>query len=195
MALINKLTAIADAIRSKTGKTGKLTLEQMASEIASIGTSGGGASFTLTFNIASDTATTTSQGSLRADLTPLTNYMRGKTVRVFQVIVRAPKGSDSSVNYYATGGDPVLIDNTGTSLRFANFSSYHKYGTTLGTATSGRFCDRFYENNGKGIVPFSLTNQRNLSTVPTTGNNIFYSDCGTLPKGNYVMEFYDFTNA
>lgn len=36
MALIEKLTAIADAIRSKTGKEDKLTLEQMATEIESI---------------------------------------------------------------------------------------------------------------------------------------------------------------
>lgn len=36
MALIDKLTAIADAIRSKTGKSDKLSLEQMAEEIGSI---------------------------------------------------------------------------------------------------------------------------------------------------------------
>lgn len=34
MALTDKLTAIADAIRSKTGGTGNLTLPQMASEIS-----------------------------------------------------------------------------------------------------------------------------------------------------------------
>lgn len=36
MALIEKLTAIADAIRSKTGKTNKITLDQMPSEIEGI---------------------------------------------------------------------------------------------------------------------------------------------------------------
>lgn len=40
MALTDKITAIAEAIRSKTGKTDKLTLAQMATEIESI--SGGG---------------------------------------------------------------------------------------------------------------------------------------------------------
>ena len=34
MALIEKLTAIADAIRTKTGKTDPMTLDQMAEEIA-----------------------------------------------------------------------------------------------------------------------------------------------------------------
>lgn len=42
MALIEKLTAIADAIRSKTGKTDGLTLEQMPGEIEGIQTGGGG---------------------------------------------------------------------------------------------------------------------------------------------------------
>jgi hypothetical protein len=42
MALTNKLTAIANAIRAKTGKTEPLTLDQMPTEIASI--SGGGSS-------------------------------------------------------------------------------------------------------------------------------------------------------
>ena len=36
MALINKLNDIGDAIRAKTGKEDKLTLEQMVSEIGSI---------------------------------------------------------------------------------------------------------------------------------------------------------------
>jgi len=40
MALIDKITAIANAIRGKTGGTDKLTLEQMATEIAGIETGG-----------------------------------------------------------------------------------------------------------------------------------------------------------
>ena len=42
MALIDKLNAIGDAIREKTGKTDKLTLDEMPNEIASIETGGGG---------------------------------------------------------------------------------------------------------------------------------------------------------
>ena len=40
MALINKLNNIGDAIRAKTGKEDKLTLEQMVTEIAAIETGG-----------------------------------------------------------------------------------------------------------------------------------------------------------
>lgn len=42
MALIDKLTAIADAIRAKTGKDDKLALDQMPAEIEGIQTGGGG---------------------------------------------------------------------------------------------------------------------------------------------------------
>ena len=42
MALTDKLTAIADAIRGKTGGTDGLTLDQMATEIAGIEAGGGG---------------------------------------------------------------------------------------------------------------------------------------------------------
>lgn len=42
MALTNKLTAIGDAIRAKTGSNDKLTLDGMASAIANISTGGGG---------------------------------------------------------------------------------------------------------------------------------------------------------
>ena len=41
MALTEKLTAVADAIRGKTGKSETLTLEQMATEITGIETGGG----------------------------------------------------------------------------------------------------------------------------------------------------------
>ena len=41
MALINKLEAVGDAIRAKTGKTDLLTLDEMVTEIAAIETGGG----------------------------------------------------------------------------------------------------------------------------------------------------------
>lgn len=45
MALTDKLTAIADAIRAKTGETGKMTLEQMPGKIGGISGGGGGGGF------------------------------------------------------------------------------------------------------------------------------------------------------
>ena len=48
MALTDKLTSIADAIRGKTGKTEEMTLDQMATEIAEIEVGGGNSSVSLT---------------------------------------------------------------------------------------------------------------------------------------------------
>ena len=45
MALTDKLTAVADAIRGKTGKTEPLTLDQMAAEIAGIVAGDGGLAY------------------------------------------------------------------------------------------------------------------------------------------------------
>lgn len=51
MALIDKLTAIADAIRGKTGKTEEMTLDQMATEIEGIETGGSSGTETIEFFI------------------------------------------------------------------------------------------------------------------------------------------------
>ena len=61
MALTNKLTAIADAIRTKTGKTDSMTLEQMATEISniSVGTGEGGSSGETTMSFDSATGVLT----------------------------------------------------------------------------------------------------------------------------------------
>lgn len=45
MGLIEKLTAVADAIRSKTGSTDEMTLDQMAAAISGIETGGGSSAF------------------------------------------------------------------------------------------------------------------------------------------------------
>jgi hypothetical protein len=55
MALIEKLNAIGDAIRGKTGGTDKLTLAQMAEAIAGIQTGGGVRVVTGTVTFAEDT--------------------------------------------------------------------------------------------------------------------------------------------
>ena len=57
MAITNKLTAIADAIRSKTGKTDTMTLEQMVTEISniSVGTGEGGSTGNTTMSFDSAT--------------------------------------------------------------------------------------------------------------------------------------------
>ena len=61
MALIDKLTAIANAIREKTGRTEDMTLDEMATEISniSVGSGDGGSSgeITMSFNSATGVLT------------------------------------------------------------------------------------------------------------------------------------------
>lgn len=56
MALIDKLTAIADAIRGKTGGTALLTLDDMAAAIAGIPSGGGGSGVTITEYVVTENA-------------------------------------------------------------------------------------------------------------------------------------------
>lgn len=74
MALTDKLTAVADAIRNKTGKTDLLTLDEMPTEIAAIET--GGASGihnhvinTYTFTFEGTSSGFTAEGTKSLDLT------------------------------------------------------------------------------------------------------------------------------
>ena len=56
MALIDKLTAIADAVRGKTGGTGLLTLDDMAAAISGIPSGGGGSGVTVTEYVVTENA-------------------------------------------------------------------------------------------------------------------------------------------
>ena len=85
MALTDKLTNIADAIRGKTGGTEGLTLDQMATEIAGIETGGGfpqifyDTDFILEDNSVSGVVCTISTGLS-------VNYVAGQNEIVFAVI-------------------------------------------------------------------------------------------------------------
>ena len=63
MALTDKLKAIADAIRGKTGKTDEMTLDQMAVEIAGIQAGGGSGGLYETGEIIGDGVTHNSDAS------------------------------------------------------------------------------------------------------------------------------------
>lgn len=82
MALTDKLNAIGDAIRAKTGGTDKMTLDQMPDEIASITTGGGGLT-EFTFN-------TSASGNYYAHPTSwnlFNEYLDGKS---FTINLNAP---------------------------------------------------------------------------------------------------------
>lgn len=68
MALIDKLTAIADAIRAKTGTVEEMTLTEMAEAVAGIQTGGGGGG-SLFSSRASGTLPTVYKGTASSEFT------------------------------------------------------------------------------------------------------------------------------
>lgn len=84
MALTDKLTAIANAIREKTGKTDPLTLDDMVTEILNIsGSSGGGTVRTVSVDDAWITNTTMVEGKTVYEAKPIGN--NAKTVATISI--------------------------------------------------------------------------------------------------------------
>lgn len=90
MALTDKLKAIADAIRGKTGKTEGLTLDQMPAEIACIESGGGGGSgFTDGNLLFSEHIVTVEEGNGVTNHANLLDYFysfTGKTIMAYSLI-------------------------------------------------------------------------------------------------------------
>lgn len=104
MALTNKLKAIADAIRGKTGKTEEMTLEQMATEISELET--GGSSNNEWFN----------DGNTHIWIT----LTEGRTSPMLGI---CPNGT-VTVDW----GDGTPLDTlTGTSLNTVQWTPIHEY--------------------------------------------------------------------
>lgn len=135
MALIEKLTAIANAIRSKTGKSATLTLDEMPTEIASIETSSGGGTEDLD-------AVLTEQEALIAELK---STLQGKAVggevkpdpsKDYQRVASITNDSDS---YFITD---VIADNfTGAELTASYSTQEDRVSMGSTTSTSNT---RFY---------------------------------------------------
>ena len=89
MALIDKLTNIADAIRGKTGGTNPLTLEEMVSAIASIENSGGGgvADSLITIETVIPTESFTNGAGLGNYVAPIFTSLNSKKLCFLQVLV------------------------------------------------------------------------------------------------------------
>ena len=144
MALIDKLSAIGDAIREKTGKTDLFTLEQMPVEIAGIEGSGGGGS--------GESATVFKLGGTPVIGTPdetVEKIYFNTALSVDEVVATLSK-----LTYADLGGMPAIfvaiplsfdkmvtiinIDNGYAIGEFASrtifFSSSADVGTSLGTA-------------------------------------------------------------
>jgi hypothetical protein len=163
MALTDKLTAIADAVREKTGKADEMTLDQMAVEIAGIsGGSGGGSStngnvhfnhFSKVYKVtADDVANYTAGDKFTVSVDNLKGYARIVSVKlehhsntggsILQKINIINPDPDNKYNNYRTGGDLLGLINKNIAAYGFIAATYivteQEYGMLgLGTAAHG----------------------------------------------------------
>ena len=154
MALINKLNAIGDAIRSKTGGTTKLTLDAMPSAILSItsGSSGGGslqmAKITRATNTTFDISNYVADGDMFILLFSVgnTTYSRGMLVGQEMAsgagLYSTTNNTGSSTGILTLGGDATgsssstgfLVKNTTPIINYSEgiitvANSLYSFGT------------------------------------------------------------------
>lgn len=128
MALIDKLKAIANAIRAKTGKSDSLTLDQMPTEIASIetGSSGGGEVNTITGSF----SPSASSGTYQVEIPKLPRAVFVYATDISDTIDRYELHSWMMVN-----PNPVLANGNSVHVA-ARYKSSTSSGTTLSQGTN-----------------------------------------------------------
>lgn len=130
MALINKLTAIADAIRSKTGGTAKLSLDGMASAINGLKT---------TFSTQTKTATPT---KATQSITPDSGYdgLSKVTVNPIPAQYIIPAGSETKTQngtYDVTSLAELVVNvSSGSAKNVQGYLGYATVNATSYTATA-----------------------------------------------------------
>jgi hypothetical protein len=160
MALTDKLTAIADAIRGKTGKTDGLTLDQMAAEIAGIEAGGGGGAelvFETEFNLAEVPSSKTTVATIT---TGLHIEVNGRYVIVFECI---RKTSANGTNHFKARTETIKVDSTYVTANqnggWIISDKYYQVGGTIGVFASacGKYLATITVQASPGSENYGLT--------------------------------------
>lgn len=192
MALTDKLTAIADAIRGKTGKADGLTLEQMATEIAGIQAGGGGKT---KFYVAGQAGAVYTDETINEDI-----FNQGKALTLYTPhVVFKPVGSwtlsaGSSMYRDATelvsftsdvlvGGDNMFracskletfiltaggaINNAGWCLNYCTALKNAQFGSIGNPITSFKNADYFRNCTQAGLIITVYVNAATLAEAMT----------------------------
>ncbi len=143
MALTDKLTAIADAIRGKTGGTGKLTLAEMPLAIANIESGGGGGLPSGITVLASGTITPAS------DVTTQLYQPHGLGVapNFFFLFAEGEPLSHTDFNYYISHEFGMAQAYTGTGANSAFRIARYSNGTVFNMISSGIAASAFNANH------------------------------------------------
>lgn len=181
MALTDKLTAIANAIRSKTGKSDALTLEQMPGEIEGIQTGGGGAEliYETTFSLAESqidvgnvTIAVISTGLTEAD------WAGTHSLRVVIECINDTEEDWSAAHWIASVGEIGCSDGYDT-----HFSPpYHIRDLGKGKGPGFGY---FFQ---AGAFVKSATKWAETITINT--NSAYKGGWGFVPSGDYSVRIY-----
>lgn len=190
MALTDKLKAIADAIRGKTGGTESLTLDQMVTEIAGI-QSGGGNAAELIF----ETAFTVDESLIDADKTTVATIQTGLTQEVFEpgylyyAVINCTNDTDTDFSYVHFKERVQIFCDTGSSGymnpgRNSGICYYIKTDGTLTNNYAGAY-GLFISDVGRYLQ--SITLQATGSTTSTAW--------GVVCSGDYSLKLFKLNNA
>lgn len=147
MALTDKLTAIADAIRGKTGKSDSMTLDQMPTEIAGIVTGGGGSSQPIT-----GTFTATGANYTLTHNCGLDNYLL--VVKIDEGSIETLKTSTATINtIFLTGiySGALNLSSGEYSYNMANRKNVRYLHGTQKTANDNTVTRTDWTANASGI--------------------------------------------
>lgn len=149
MALTDKLTAIGDAVRTKTGGTDLLTLDQMATEIANISGGGGG---DIDFNIEQITV----QSSASTSFTQLTLTPDVNKNNIWIIPLRSNTGSSNAyVRWTGYPGLVIKLLKKAPVLKLFNGSTGSSYSPWYGYQSSTDNSLTINED-GKIVLPVNI---------------------------------------
>lgn len=165
MALTDKLTAIANAIRAKTGKSGALKLEAMPDEIMSIGSGGGGLAWADVLyedDALAITYTSTSAGTAKT-ITGLTGIA---TYPFIVVIIQNTDTRAGTLKFIRSCTEISNLSFASGGVSVGRYGSQH-YHTSSGTLTNA-------SSTSYGLWGYTITAAGNL-TIRGRCNSAYYN--------------------
>lgn len=168
MSVNEKMTAIADAIRGKTGGTEPLTLDQMATEIAGIQVGGGGAALLY--------ATEFSVSEVPESKTTLAVIETGLTLDdgAYTIVIKCVNDT---------------LEDTSNHFKWRKQLAQLGSGYVDVNQNSGFILSDNHLQNGSQVVAWVTAAGRYMKTITVTvspGSNSY----GYLPTGDYRLEVY-----
>lgn len=179
MALTNKLTAIADAIRGKTGGTDSLTLDAMAAAIAALETGGvgGGEAMELVYEseFTIDETNLTSTAVVVATFETGLNLVSGDSC---WCVIECTNDTDEDTSYnHIRARTQNLVLTPG--------------GYTNICASSGHIYSEMYDQYGSSVSLWVSGFGKSGATI-TVSTKYSGDGFGAAPSGDYSLKLYKF---